>query len=92
MTDKKKAKATEVEGLVVKIGVDIETAAIAEATATLKELAEAANLAREALDRLHGAGEIVNLQANPLAPYPGSDREAESPTSSDTPSPPHAML
>lgn len=59
MTDKKKAKTAEIEGLVVKIGVDVETAAIASATAALKELAEAANLAREALDRLCGVEPIV---------------------------------
>ncbi|ASW06291.1 hypothetical protein [Rhizobium sp. 11515TR] len=54
MTDKKKAKTAEVEGLIVKIGVDVDKAAIAEATAALKELAEAANQARDALNRLTG--------------------------------------
>ncbi len=51
MTDKKKAKA-EVEGLVVKIGVD--AVGVADAIKELRELADAANAAREALDRLMG--------------------------------------
>jgi acyl-CoA hydrolase len=50
MTDKKKAKSVEVEGLVVKI--DVDTSGVAEATAALHALADAANAARKALDKL----------------------------------------
>lgn len=68
MAEKKKAKPTEVEGLVVKIGVDVDATAISEATSALKELAAAANLAREALDRLCGEPnvEIVCDRQDPL--------------------------
>jgi len=51
MTDKKKSRSTEIDGLTVNI--DIATNGVAEATAALRELADAANAAREALDRLY---------------------------------------
>lgn len=60
MTAKKKTKSAEVEGLVVKIDVDMS--GVNEATAALRELADAANAAREALDRLRGET-VINIAA-----------------------------
>lgn len=50
MTGKKKSRSIEVEGVTVKI--DVDETGVKEATAALRELADAANAAREALDSL----------------------------------------
>ena len=50
MTNKKKSRSIEVEGVTVKI--DVDETGVKEATAALRELADAANAAREALDKL----------------------------------------